>query len=184
MALTITIKGSGTVDKVVDGISITLTATPNNEWSFKYFLIGSDTVTDNPYTSDFIDIAEVIATFYMSIESYLKGKIGFVITDSAISAILTDRGIEANADINDLTEKQRELLYADVLIWGATLPTTYSGAKDSDGGWTHTGETSTIQQGDKTRFENIANAIYAKYNDKRKAKSEIKLINLNGFYRR
>lgn len=178
MALTITIKGNGTVDKVVDENSTTLTAKPSEGWNFKYFQIGSDEIKDNPYSFDAVGEEEVLATFYMSIVSYLKGKVGFEISDSALNAILADRGTDSTTDISDITEKQRELLYADVLMWGATLPTTYSGAKESDGGWSHTEGSSTIQAADKKRFESIANDIYSKYNDPKRAKSKIKIINL------
>lgn len=178
MALTITIKGNGTVDKVVDGNTTTLTAKPSEGWNFKYYKIGSDEIKDNPYSFEAVGEVEVLAAFYMSIVSYLKGKVGFDVPDATLNAILSDRGIDANTDIVELTEKQRDLLYADVLIWGATLPTTYSGVKESDGGWSHTEGSSTIQSADKKRFESIANDIYLKYNDPRKAKAKIKIINL------
>lgn len=178
MALTITIKGNGTVDKVVDGNSTTLTAKPSEGWNFKYFQIGSDEIKDNPYSFEAVGEEEVLATFYMSIVSYLKGNVGFKIPDSSLDSILADRGINTDTDIYDLTVEQRELLYADVLMWGTTMPTAYSGAKESDGGWSHTGETSTIQKADKERWYNIAQEVYNRYNDPKKAKSKIKLINL------
>lgn len=178
MALTITIKGNGTVDKVVDGNSTTLTAKPSEGWNFKYFQIGSDEIKDNPYSFEAVGEEEVLATFYMSIVSYLTGKAGFDVPEITINAILADREVDATADINDLTRKTKDLLFADVLMYGTTLPTTYSGAKESDGGWTHTGETSTIQKADKERWYNAAQAIYSLYNDPKKAKSSIKIVNL------
>jgi len=117
MALTITIKGNGNVDKVVDGNSTTLTAKPSDGWNFKYFQIGSDEIKDNPYSFEAVGEVEVLATFYMSIVSYLKGKVGFEIPDSSLDSILADRGINADTDISDLTVEQRELFYADVLMW-------------------------------------------------------------------
>lgn len=184
MALTITIKGNGTVDKVVDENSTTLTAKPNDEWNFKHFKTDSDTITDNPYTIEVVADFEVIATFYMTVVSYIRGKVGFEITDSAIDAILLERGVDGNTDVSDLSFEEKELLYADALMWGATLPTVYSGTKESDGGWTHTEGSSTIQASDKKRFEAIAQEIYSKYNDPKKVKSKIKIVNLNGYYRR
>lgn len=184
MPLTITIKGNGTVDKVVDENSTTLTAKPNDEWSFKHFFDGSSIITDNPYIVTVIGDMEVTTIFYMSVSSYIKGKVGFDITDSAIDAILLERGFDGNSDVLELSSKDKDLIYADALMWGVTLPSTYSGSKDSDGGWTHTEGSSTIQASDKKRFEAIAQEIYARYNDPKKAKSKIKIVNLNGFYRK
>lgn len=180
MALTITIKGSGKVDKVVSEDTTTLTAIPNEEWLFKNFKIGADLVTQNPYTFAQSEDMLVVATFYLSIVSYLKGRVGFEVSETAINGILTDRNVSLDADSSDLLFKEKELLYADLLMWGATLPTSFSGAKDSDGGWSHSEGSSTIQATDKKRFEGIANEIYRKYNDSRKAKSSIIFLNLNG----
>lgn len=178
MALTITIKGNGNVDKVVDENSTTLTAKPSEGWKFKYFQIGSDEIKDNPYSFEAVGEVEVLATFYMSIVSYLKGKAGFDVPEITISAILADREVDATADIDDLTRKTKDLLFADVLMYGTTLPTTYSGTKESDGGWSYTGGSSTIQKADKERWYNAAQAIYNLYNDPKKAKSKIRIINL------
>lgn len=119
----------------------------------------------------------------MTIESYLRGRVGFNVTDEALASILSDRDITAGIDDGELSRKQKELLYADLLRWASTRPSSYTGAKDSDGGWVHTGESSTLLKSDKERFEEIAQSIYERYDDDRKAQSEIRIINLNGFYR-
>lgn len=178
MALAITIKGNGTVDKVVDGNTTTLTAKPSEGWNFKYYKIGSDEIKDNPYSFEAVGEVEVLAAFYMSIVSYLKGKVGFDVPELTINAILIDREVDSTADIDELPRRTKDLLFADVLMYGTTLPTNYSGVKDSDGGWTHTGETSTIQKADKERWYAKAQKIYSLYNDPKKAKSGIRIINL------
>lgn len=119
----------------------------------------------------------------MTIEEYLKGRVGFDITDQAISTILLDREINAGAEVGDLTQKQKDLAYADMLMWGATRPSSYTGSKDSDGGWSRTEASSTLLKSDKERFAAIANEIYIKYNDPKRAKSKIKIVNLYGFSR-
>lgn len=178
MALTITIKGNGTVDKVVDENSTILTAKPSDGWNFKYFQIGSDEIKDNPYSFEAVGEVKVLAAFYMSIVSYLKGKVGFDIPDATISSILSDRSIDATADIDDLSRKIKDLLYADVLMYGTTLPSSTSGVKESDGGWSYTGSTTSNSEGSKKRYYSDAQDIYAYYNDPKKARSKIKIINL------
>lgn len=212
MNLTIDKKGKGEVDKVVDGESTTLTATPNEGWLFRHFVIKYSvdvieylrlqentelypslklyqvvdqyfvelTTIDNPFTIDNPDDKHIVAVFYQSIESYLKGKAGFEITDEALDSIFIDRNIDSYSDVHDLTQKEKDLLYADVLMWGSTLPSSYTGEKESDGGWSHTSSSKTLLKSDKERFAELAKDIYAKYNDPRKSKAKIRIVNLYG----
>ena len=119
----------------------------------------------------------------MTVEEYLRGKVGFEVTDEAIGTILVDRGVTVGVDVSTLISKDKELLYADILMWAATRPSSYTGSKDSDNGWSHTEASSTLLKSDKERFESIANGIYAKYNDPKRRKSKINIINLNGICR-
>ena len=119
----------------------------------------------------------------MTIEEYLRGKVGFEITDEALRSILVDRNIAEQVNVDTLTTKDKELAYADILMWGATRPSSYTGSKDSDGGWSHTEASSTLLKSDKERFESIANNIYIQYNDPKRRKARIKIINLNGICR-
>ena len=184
MALTINIKGKGKVDKVVEDDSATLTATAEESWLFKYFLIGDIQYSANPYTFE-CDGSDLVidSTFYIPIESYLRGLVAFEVPDSAITANLLYRKVEFNADPDDLTEKQKDLLLADVLRWGSTSPSSYTGKKESDGGWSSTGESKTVSSADKKRFAEMANDIYIKYGDSRKSSANIKAFSWNGFYR-
>lgn len=117
----------------------------------------------------------------MTIESYLRGLVGFDITDEALNSILFDRNVFTDTDVLTLTRKQKDLLYADMLMWAATMPSSYTGIKESDAGWTYTEGSSTLLKSDKERFEEIANNIYDRYDDSRKAQTDIRIINLNGF---
>ena len=177
MIITIDIKGEGKVDKVVNGNVTTLTAIPDESWAFKCFLIGDAEVTENPHTLILSENKLITATFYVTIEDYLRGLVGFDITESALNSIRVFRDIEKYSDVSELTVKEKELLYADLLMWAASSPTSYTGSKDSDGGWTHTEAGKTISVTDKKRFENTAKSIYKKYQDK-KYTSGIKLVNL------
>lgn len=185
MGLTINIKGKGKVEKVVDVSSATLTATPNESWLFKYFQIGDMKYEVNPYSFEYDgDDLVVDSVFYIPIESHLRGLVGFEVTDAALTSILIFRQIDFDSDIADLTNKQIELAYADLLRWASTNPSSYTGSKDSDGGWSHTEASKTLTATDKKRYEQIANDIYVKYNDSRKSSASIKVFSWNGTYRR
>lgn len=175
MVLTIDIIGEGKVEKVVDGNSATLTAIPEEGWMFKHYLKGSEVITDNNVI--ITDQNQITAVFYLPIENYLKGLVGFDVADNVLASIRSYRDTKKGIDINELSTKQKDLLYADLLMWASTSPTSYTGTKEADGGWSKTEANKTISVTDKKRFENLAMSIYKKYLD-RKYTSSIKLVNL------
>lgn len=177
MDLIIDIIGEGKVEKVVEADSATLTATADGSWLFKHFVCNKTIVKDNPAVVTITDEMVIKAIFYLTIEDYLKGLVGFDVTDSVLDSIRIYRNVKKGTDTEELTVKQKDLLYADLLMWASTSPTSYTGTKESDGGWSKTESNKTISVTDKKRFENMAMAIYKKYLD-RKYNPSIKIINL------
>ena len=63
----------------------------------------------------------------------------------------------------------KDLLYADVLIFGATMPSVYGNVNDSDGGWSHQEGSSTINAAaydfKSITFCNLNTAGVDTYND-------------------
>lgn len=174
MEIVIDIIGEGKVEKVADSNAATLTAIPNESWTFKHFLIGNTPNAENPLS---VTVTEVTAVFYISIEDYLKGLVGFDVTESVLNSIRIYREIKKGTDVAELSNKEKDLLYADLLMWASTSPTSYTGTKEADGGWSKTEANKTISVTDKKRFENLAMSIYKKYLD-RKYNPSIKIVNL------
>lgn len=209
MAFEVNINGEGTVDKVVDGNTATLTAIPDNYWTFKYYTVRYtqdnietadleeftklfpntilgfkngetivvETVYENPYTLSNIEGKTVISTFYVTLEDYLRGLVDFDVSEQALNSIRMYRGIKKGADVSELSQRTRDLAYADLLMWASTSPSSYTGGKDSDGGWSHTESSKTITVSDKKRFESMAKAIYKLYQDRRYT-SSIRIVSL------
>ena len=48
-----------------------------------------------------------------TIESYLRGCVGFDVSDNAINSILIDRELVPNLDIRDIDKRTKELCKAD-----------------------------------------------------------------------
>jgi len=156
--------GLGKVSSTVSGSNITYTAVPSKGYSLKYWSTATENYADNPLTvENSVEIVSV--TFYYSILEYLKSMVAFEVPDTTLYSLLSKRGVSPQADIVDLDDKTKDLLYADVLIWGSTIPSTYGSVVDSDGGWTHQEGASTINAADKKRFESIANDIYRRYGE-------------------
>lgn len=172
----VNIVGSGEVNSTVSGSNTTYTAIPLYGYTFKKWTYNSTDYTDNPITIA-STVADITLTFYYTIFNFLKGKVGFDIPDESLYSILLARGIDGATDINDLESEMKDLLYADVLIYGSTMPSTYGSIQDSDGGWTHQEGASTINAADKKRFETIANDIYKRYGDGN-YKASIRIVQL------
>lgn len=166
MAIQIDIKGEGRVEKLEDNNRVILTALPSDAWSFKYFSISGVQKTDNPIEVD-KTIEDVEAIFYVSIEDYLKGMVGFDVPTSTINSIRINREITKGSDVAELSDKDKDLAYADLLMWASTNPSSYTGSKQSDGGWTQTEASKTLNASDKKSFRSMAMDIYKRYGDRR-----------------
>lgn len=177
MNVSIRIEGHGKVEKELTDCSVTLTAIPDESWAFKYFVYGGEKICANPCTLEVSEDLLLTVVFYVPIEDYLRGLVGFDVTEPALNSIRIFRNVTKGCDVAELSDREKELLYADLLMWGASSPTSYTGSRESDGGWMRTEAGKTISVTDKKRFENTAKSIYKKYQDK-KYSSGIKLVNL------
>lgn len=159
---------------------VVLTAEPVSPNRFKYFTIDGKDIGKNPY--EFVmgtEDVEVGVYFYTTIEDYLTNQVGFPVTEGALNNIRIRRSISYGADVSELSLRTIELAYADILMWGANSPTTVTGAKDSDGGWSHQDESRTMAITDKRLMRSTAMEIYRKYGDSAYT-STLKFVTLTG----
>ena len=76
----------------------------------------------------------------ITIEQYLRGKVGYDIPDNAIASILVDRGIEVGTNVSELNTdsatntKLKDLCTADLYLYCASTPSTISSHREQDGG--------------------------------------------------
>ena len=116
------------------------------------------------------------------IEDWLSGMVDFPVSDKTLSAILFNRGVANGALASDISLRDRELCYADLLIWMTTSSQTSSATIDSDGGWTHQESAKNVT--DKNSLRAKALSIYKKYGDALAAEdvkvSKIRIRNLYG----
>lgn len=157
------IVGCGNISSTVSGQNTTYTATPEFGYLFKYFTYGGNNYTDNPITVD--TSTDISVTFYFPLVAYLKGLVGFDIPDDSLNVILLKRNVHGNDDVVNIDVKTKDLLYADVLMYGTSIPSSYGGEEDSDNGWTHKESSRTVTTSDKKRWDALAKIIYQKYRD-------------------
>ena len=72
-----------------------------------------------------------------TIETWLKGMVDYDIPEATLKAILFNNRVEEGTRAADISEKQRDLCLADLLMWLASSSSATSGEYVSDGGWQH-----------------------------------------------
>ena len=105
-----------------------------------------------------------------TIETWLKGMVDFDVPDATILAILFNNEVSTNTPVIHTSEKQRDLCFADLLMWLSSSSTASSGEYISDGGWSH--QKSNKQVVDRNGLVRRAQALYAKW-DSDKAESAV-----------
>jgi len=101
----------------------------------------------------------------MNIKDYLKGQfINPPFEDVNLSTVLAKRGIAEDAEHDTVSEQDRELAYADLLM---TLVTMFSGggATKKRGNWSETAAQVSIGINDRLSFTKTAREIYKKYGE-------------------
>lgn len=112
-----------------------------------------------------------------TIEAYLRGCVGFEVSDSAINTILIDREIASGTDVTTLEKRQKDLCRADLYMWCASTPSITGSVEDANGVWKHKEGGTQSSAYDKRNLRQMANDIYALYGENVR-KSSIKVINL------
>ena len=102
---------------------------------------------------------------YMTIEAYLRGCVGFDVSDEAIATILVDREVEIGADVTDLDKRTKDLCKADLYMWCASTPSIVGSVEDSNGVWKHKEGGTQSSAFDKRNLRAMANDIYKKYGE-------------------
>lgn len=112
-----------------------------------------------------------------TIEEYLRGCVGFEVTDNAINTILIDRGIISGSDVTTIEKRIKDLCRADLYMWCASTPSVTGSVEDANGVWKHKEGGTESSAYDKRNLRQMANDIYALYGENVK-KSSIKIVNL------
>ncbi|MDH6354735.1 hypothetical protein M2132_001064 [Dysgonomonas sp. PH5-45] len=119
----------------------------------------------------------------MTVIDYIEGLVAFEVPQKASDAILFARGIDGEMIASDLTQKQRDLIYADLLMYGITKPSSSGGEKKAHGGFSHTTKSETFTYRDD--WFKAAMAIYKKYGDpKYDPGSLVKITNASSRWKR
>ena len=101
----------------------------------------------------------------ISVEEYLRGCVGFEVSDNAITTILIDRGINPGTDVSNLDKRTKDLCKADLYMWCASTPSTIGSVEDADGEWKHKEGGTQSSAYDKRNLRQMAYDIYKRYGE-------------------
>lgn len=99
----------------------------------------------------------------MTVVDYLKNVTGYPIKGAVVEAVLIGRNIGASTDASALTQEQRELLTADILMMLAALFSSSSGSVKKSGDFEI--REAGLNMGDRTLLIQKAMKIYGDWGD-------------------
>lgn len=100
-----------------------------------------------------------------TIENYLRGKVDYDFSNEAITAILFDRGVTAATPANEVSERDRDLCFADLLMYAASSSVQSSGEYISDNGYQLQKSARNVY--DRKAMRENALRLYKKWDDPR-----------------
>lgn len=115
----------------------------------------------------------------LRIEQWLTGGVDFNVPEVTIARIIFDNGVEAGTEVTELSEKQKDLCYADLLMWLACSSSAKSSEYISDGGWQHSKATKNVT--DRAGLRARALQLYKKW-DSDKANLATATITFKNLY--
>ena len=114
----------------------------------------------------------------LTVEKYLRGKVGYDVPDDALAAILLDRDIDRGTDAEELTLKEKRLCTADLYMYCASTPSKSSTKTQKDGGWEVIDGGMEHSAFDARQLREMAKAIYDEYGENITVRSKVKIWNL------
>lgn len=101
----------------------------------------------------------------LTIENYLRGKVGFEVPDNALYSIFSDRGLNEGELVEGMDKRILDLATADLYMYCASTPSVKGSTEDAHGGWKHKDGGWESSAYDKRNLRQMANDIYAKYGE-------------------
>ena len=112
-----------------------------------------------------INLNLIIKMIQFDILSYMSSLTGFVFEKSVLERIALERGVDEVSSLEELTQKDRDLLLADLLFIIYTSPTQSSSISKKHGSFSLTIGSQYIS--DKKNIYELMNKLYSKWGDEK-----------------
>ena len=96
---------------------------------------------------------------------YLSGLTGYVFDKAVLKRIALDRDVYEVEDYEELDDKTKDLLLADLLYVAYLSPNVWASSQQSHAGFSHSVGSQTTYVEDKKRLYNTFMSLYNKHND-------------------
>ena len=110
-----------------------------------------------------------------TIEDYLRGCVGFDVSDDMLKTVLTKRGIAPGTPVSSLVERDLDLAEAELLYRGITIPSIKGSVEDADGQWKHKEGQTEFYATDKKAMLQRANELRLKWGEDKYGKSVMQI---------
>ena len=98
---------------------------------------------------------------------YLSGLTGFVFDKAVLKRIALDRGVYGVQCFSELTQQDKDLMRADLLLVAYLSPNVWASSTHAHGSFSETIGSQTVYTEDKERIYNQFINIYKKYDDEK-----------------
>lgn len=98
---------------------------------------------------------------------YLSGLTGFVFDKAVLKRIALDRGVYGVQCFSELTQQDKDLMLADLLLVAYLSPNVWASSTHAHGSFSETIGSQTVYTEDKERIYNQFINIYKKYDDEK-----------------
>ena len=164
MRLLVNIVGDGVVTGAGEyllGEIASLVAKPAPPSNFSHWEDGSTNDLRSLVAGE--DDITVTAYFVLTIEDYLRGRVRFEVTDENLASVRLAVNIPYQADVTTLSERDRDVAYARLLIQATTMPSVIRGDEIRQGNRAFKQGGSTLLTTDRDRLRAEADEILRRY---------------------
>jgi len=100
--------------------------------------------------------------------SYMSGLTGFTFDKAVLTRIAFERGVSEVTEYSALTQENKDLITADLLLTAYLSPNTWASFQQTHGSYTKTIGSQTINFKSKEQIYNYLYKIYTQYEDEDK----------------
>lgn len=115
-----------------------------------------------------------------TIEQWLLGMVDYDVPQNTIMAILYNNGVTMGMPMFSISEKQKDLCLADLLMWLSSSSTTSQAEIISDSGWSHQKSGKIIH--DRVGLIQKAKTLYSKWGSAKADEPNISGIKMKSLY--
>lgn len=98
-------------------------------------------------------------------KDWMRGILGIEVPEEIIDRILAERDFQPDAYFQQLEDKEKDLIKADLYFWASTSASKTGVTKDSDATWSHSEGGAELSDATRKQYLKMANVLYQKWGE-------------------